>query len=624
MVALLCRLVPVSLLSGVLCSRQVAAFTPRILADTNRDGIVNQLDDTDKHEWTASRGAIFLPNVGDSSHRCPEADLNGASLSNDELWRCNDASTDRLFPSSVQYTAPLSTLPMRNVSDEAIGRIYTEPGHTRDRVRIFWNESDWTTGYKSAWAVVDPQVTFNATTLRNGITLAFHGRELVTDLAVWDGSVRVVFEVTDGNRTARDFVALKQAPVLLHHHLQRTEVVLSTAAGGNETLQSARQAHFLRGLEKAIDGSVPITLFNQSTDIWAQDFLEPGYASMPGPDGPIYIRILLRSAQSTREAGRQVFSQLRGAGVGGFQPGLGSGFGWEEINSGGNIETIPPYTSRTGRRWANGRVIMGTTLGTYPAESMIKFFQSQEIQSPFYIETGWLAVGHVDEVVQFLPSPNGSLGFAVAIADTTSALTLLQSLNASGHGATPLVSYAGDATPDAETFFLDPALLRRNNATTIASLLANSSFRATQAYAQRHINETLDRLMRELPLEEEDILRVPILFRDVTYPWPVFPNGHPPRLRPPRSDRERQLKSLLPQAINGLVLGGESGKYFAPRQWGPVVAGQDVFAKRVEEVYARVGIQIKWVDDYMSHHVRGGEVHCGTNALREMKSWWEG
>lgn len=589
---------------------------PRILADTNRDGHVNDLDDYDKHDWTMGRGAIFLPNIGDSDHRCPTVDLAGAPLSNGELWRCHDASTDRLLPSSAGYAAPLLTLPMSTLSDVATGRLYVEPLHARNHVRLFWNETDSFTAHSSVWAVVNEQLTFNATSLRNGMSLAIDGRELVTESSVWDGSVRVVFEVTDGNRTARDFVTLKQAPVLLHHHLQPAQTVFSSAAGDKQTVGSSWQGHFLKELEGAVAGNVPIVLLNESTDIWAQDFFEPGYTSMPGPDGPISIRINVRSAQSTRDAGRQVFSRLRGIGAGAFQP--GSSFGWEEINSGGNIETIPPYTSRLGKRWPTGRIIMGTHFGTYPAQSMVTFLQSQQVQTPLLLETGWLAIGHVDEMVQFLPSNSTPHGFTIAIADTTSALALLHAANTSGHGSTPFLSYTGDATPDALTLFLDPHLLYN---TTIASVLADPAFAATQRYAQRYIDQNLALLLREIPLSDDDVIRVPTLFKDVTYPWPATPDGHPRRLGLPYPG-ERQLKGLLPQAINGLVLG--EGKYVAPRQWGPVVAGRDVFGDAVEEVYGRVGMEVRWVDDYMSHHVRGGEVHCGTNVAREvLGGWWE-
>ncbi|KAK4236606.1 hypothetical protein C8A03DRAFT_45409 [Achaetomium macrosporum] len=603
-------------------STTAGPLRPRILADTNRDGVVNQRDDAGKQHWTPGRGAIFLPNIGDSSHRCPVADLTGKPLSNHELSSCHDSSGDLLPPSSTRYAAPLLTLPLPHVSDEAEGRIYTEPAHASNRVRLFWNETDVMTGYSSVWAVVNRQVTFNATTLRKGISLALDGRELVTDSKVWDGSITVVFEVTDRNRTVRDSVAMKQAPVLLHHHLQRAEVVLSSAAGDNRTIGSAWQAHFLRGVEDAVGGDMPVVLFNQTTDrtdIWAQDFLEPGYASMPGPEGPVSIRVLLRSAQSTREAGRQVFSQLRSAGIGGFQPGPGSGFGWEEINSGGNIETIPPYTSRSGKRWPTGRVVMGTHFGTYPAESMTTFLRSQGTQTPLFIEAGWLVIGHVDEMVQFLPTNATSLGFTVAIADTTAAISLLRTANASGHGDTPFLSYTGDATPDELTVFLDPNMLLPN--TTISTVLADPTFHETQVYAQKYLDQNLRLLLREIPLQENDILRVPTLFKDATYPWPAMPDGLPRRLNLPHPG-EKQLKAMVPQALNGLVLG--NGKYVAPKQWGPVVQGRDIFADAVEKVYAKVGMQVKWVDDYMTHHVRGGEVHCGTNALREMGAWWEG
>lgn len=455
-------ILPVLLICGLASTATAAGLsTPTILADTNRDGVVNQLDAKNKDAWTDRRGAIFLPNIGDSTDRCASADLTGLPLSNDELWRCHDASGDNLLPESVQYTAPLWTLPMSGLSDDAVGHIYVESIRARDRVRIFWkapNAFD-----ETIWAIVDRQVSFNATSLRKGITLALDGRGLVTDAAVWDGSVRVVFEVTDRNRTTRDSVALRQAPVLLHHHLQPAEVVLSTAPGDTDTRQaeSAWQAHFVRGVTDAIAGDVPIVLFNQSTDmdIWAQDFLEPGYASMPGPNGrPVTIRILLRSAQSTRSAGRQVFSQLQGPGIGGFQPGPGSGFGFEEINSGGNLETIPPYTSRSGRHWPHGRIITGTHYGTPPAESMLTFLASQRSQTPpLFLETGWLAIGHVDEVVQLLPSNSTPCGFTLAIVDTRSAISLLQNLTSSGHGTTPFLTFPKSlAVPDYTTFSSTP------------------------------------------------------------------------------------------------------------------------------------------------------------------------
>lgn len=216
--------------------------------------------------------------------------------------------------------------------------------------------------------------------------------------------VSVVFKVTDRNQTAIDNVALQIAPVLTHNHLQRVETVVSTSGNDSEPVQ----ANFIRQIDEArVKAGVmkPLLLFIQSDDIWAQDFLEPAYASMPGPNGLIAIRVMLRSAQSTRTGGRQIFEQLRGPGVGGFQPpiGTGDGFGHREINSFGNLETIPPYTSKSGVKYPAGRIIMGKHFDRLPAKSMLDFLQGQRLQAPLILETGWLVIGHVDVFVQFLP-----------------------------------------------------------------------------------------------------------------------------------------------------------------------------------------------------------------------------
>lgn len=602
----------ISTVASLLCASAALASNPRILADTNRDGVVDSSDLPDKHSWTRDRGAIFLPNIGDASRRCPIVDLTESPLDNQELASCNDASGDHLL--TPELAAPLKTLPITELSDHAVGHIYAEPAPARDRVRIFWRKD---LGLGSApWHIVDRQMTFNATELSKGIELRLDSRELVTEAAVCDGTVNAVLEITDGNKTSVDHVALKQAPVLLHHHLQQPETVLTTAGDDDSSPWQARFVKHIETTVEQISPDLPVVALKDTTDIWTQDFLEPAYASMPGPDGPISLRVLLRSAQSTRRAGRQVFEQLRGPNVGGFQPGRGSGFGVEEINSGGNIETIPPYVSRSGDEYRSGRVITGMHFGVYPADSMLTFLESQGAQAPLILETGWLAVGHVDELVQFLPFDN-ELGFTIAVADTASALGVLANASDAGHGASAIITYDGEVTPDfPETAFLDPAVFN----TTIDDVLNDESFLGVNEYSQNYIDQNLALLLEEIPLPETDILRIPTLFKDVTSPWPTTPDGHPPRLRlaPPG---KMQVKSFFPQSINGLVLGSD---YVAPKPWGPLVNGKDILEEAVVEAYQGANMRVRFVDDFMSHHVRGGEVHCGTNTLRQTSfAWWE-
>lgn len=268
---------------------------PDIRADTNRDGVVDvqgSSDSAEKATWTAERGAVFLPNIGDKTRRCAITDNNRNPLSNDELAACSDASGHLLL--APEHAAPLRALPI-DVSPDGFANIYATPRASYERVRLFFLDDDSKPNATESWRLVDQEFMFNASQLARGITLGIDGREPVKDANVWNGSVSVVFKVTDGNQTATDSVALRIAPVLTHHHLQNVETIISTAGNNSEPIQ----ANFISQIDDArVKARVinPLLLFNQSDDIWAQDFLEPAYASMPGPNGPIAIRVMLRSA----------------------------------------------------------------------------------------------------------------------------------------------------------------------------------------------------------------------------------------------------------------------------------------------------------------------------------------
>ncbi len=76
-----------------------------------------------------------------------------------------------------------------------------------------------------------------------------------------------------------------------------------------------------------------------------------------------------------------------------------------------------------------------------------------------------------------------------------------------------------------------------------------------------------------------------------------------------------------PDAINGIVL--DRRRYLAPLQWGPVVGGRNVFQGEIERAYREVGMEVDHIDDYTIHHSMGGEIHCGTNAVRMVaEPWW--
>jgi protein-arginine deiminase len=168
---------------------------------------------------------------------------------------------------------------------------------------------------------------------------------------------------------------------------------------------------------------------------------------------------------------------------------------------------------------------------------MLTFLASQNAQPLIMLEAGWLAVDHVDEMVQFLPSDN-KIGFTIAVADTEVALDILQIAQDNGFGSVPVSSYDGDMTPDPEALFFHPEL--RNM--SIDALLADQDFIESNCYAQSFMDKNLEILLDDIPLAETDILRVSVLWRDDAFPWPDTSDGLPRRV-PLTLSGQRQVKS---------------------------------------------------------------------------------
>lgn len=343
----------------------MAALQATILADTNRDGTVDVSGTSDvqgKAAWTAERGALFLANIADTGRRCSRT-ITG-STRNQDLDKCHDASDDVLR--NAKYLAPLRTLPVAGLSSLSSGRIHVTGSGAEENVRIFVKNSS----SSSEWEFLASNHAFTASELQQGLELGIDARD-VRRPGIWDGRVTVHFSIEDGAETASDEVALRVAPVLTHHHLQEAQRVLTV--GG--TRQQPPQKAFVADLiDHTADSGIsePVFELTANSDIWTQDFFEPGYSSIPGPDGPVVLRIMIRSSQ-VRTAGRQVFQYLRGDNVGAVQffPLTGG-----TIDSHGNLETIPPYT-HNGVSYPAGRIIMGSFGNQRPV--IFPFLQAQEI-----------------------------------------------------------------------------------------------------------------------------------------------------------------------------------------------------------------------------------------------------
>ncbi|EEH40859.2 hypothetical protein PAAG_02835 [Paracoccidioides lutzii Pb01] len=583
----------------------VFGFRADIRADSNRDGKVDLVGNTDlTHKLSTSNnaGAIFLANIGDTDRRCSKSALQGRPPSNEELAACNDASND--LQRSPRFMAPLRTVPIPSLSrkaygTKAYGTIAITNAEARKNVRIFRRE-----GFQ--WLITPAGYRFPPSQPGKGLELGIDGRNTRRP-GEWDGRVTIQCTVHDKGKTSVDSVKLRVAPILTHHHSESVRQIITTAGNNTGNFFQGRFVSALEGALAKMDIKIPLFQFNASDDIWAQDFFEPGYTGMPGPDGPIALQIMICSAQDGRIAGRQVFEYLRGPETGAVQH---PGGARDEINSMGNLETIPPYIFN-GREYPAGRIILGTHGLKKP--HILEFLLAQEVQDPLLLDTDWLAIGHVDEFIQFLPS-NNSLGWVMLFPDPQEGLNLLRRAQSAGHGSVRAFSRQNDTEGNPHDLFGVPGGLRGVPSYTINDLLSQNHTVEANARFSKRIKTNIDLLKRETGIKDTDIYAVPAVFRtSLTYP----PNVG---VDPKRNGSSELAASLYPSTINGLVL--SDTQYLAPNPWGPVIGGVDIMADAALKVYGRLGFNVGFVDNWNSHHTWGGEVHCATNTVWDRSYWW--
>lgn len=604
-------------------------------ADVNRDGRVDVTGGSDNNGedgWSVERGAVYLPNIDDDTKRCPVTEPGGEPLSDATLAACNDGSDTKV--NGAEDTADLArvrSVPQPGLPPDATGSLKIATGGKH--AHLFLKRA-------GKWILVTSGTRLTAAELRSGVEFGVEATDVVRDTAKWDGRAVVRLTVTSGQKVTSDAVTLRVAPLLTQHHVQNTQQVMVSKVQGDGP-DSRLQREFVTALEKEVRKAgvtTPLVTFEMYADRWAQDFVEPAYVSMTGPGGQRQMmRVMLRSAQPNRDAGRELFERLRGRDVGVVQVTDPAEPDDWSLDSMGNLETIPPH-AHGGRSFPAGRIIMGEfkDSGARPSKVMRTMLKSQGLQDPLLLDTSWLSVGHVDEFVQFLPADTPR-GWRIGVADPQAGLRLLREAKRDGHGKTKMFSVPGRSDTPAPKETIDQALASRH-------LVADNEM------AARRIAANLETLKRETGVTDEEIVRVPALYtrdseaftaegREIPVPrltrmgagsdlvdglgdhgqqkWLA---GHPaPRAAAPATVT---TSAYVPGAVNGVLLGRD--RYLAPRQWGPVVAGKDIFTAAVTAAYERVGLKVSYIDDWYTYHLGMGEVHCGTNTLRDVSApWWQ-
>ncbi|XP_067826663.1 protein-arginine deiminase type-2-like [Heptranchias perlo] len=541
---------------------QLTAVSISLDVDADRDGKVEE-NHPNKASWTwgpNGHGAVLLVN-------CDK----------DEAFSSKPDNTDNLV-NSLSDQKDMSRMVLRTE-----GPRFLQYGHKlqlyisasdRYKVRVFLKE-----GVRLVHVLGHQKLSFVTNYMFRKKEYDFFVEGLKFPDKDFDGLVTINLSLLESMTVGEapvftDQVVFRMAPWIMTPNTLAPEEVFVCSVANNEK--------FLKEF-KAVVAKTKCKLticpeYMNRNDRWIQDEIEFGYIEAPHKYFPVVL-------DSPRDRGLKNFP---------YQKILGPDFGHvtrttDEVNSldsFGNLEVSPPVTVN-GKKYPMGRIIIGsafpsTSKGRNMAKVIRDFLYAQQVQSPVELFSDWLAVGHVDEFMTFVPAPDKK-GFRLVLVSPDACCKLFKKLQQEGHGEAQM--FEGQNTQSFK----------------INELLSNKILLEENAYVQQCIDWNRDVLKKELRLDEEDIIDIPVMFTlDQEY---------------------RQAKSLFPDMVNMIVLGQHLG---IPKPFGPLINGKCPLESAVRSALEPLGLDCNFIDDFAAYHLLSGEVHCGSNVRRKSFSlkWW--
>lgn len=557
----------------------------RLLVDGNRDGLVNDADFPHRATWSDQHGAVFLANLDDDdADRAVDAEDEGVNGDADAA----DLARVRI---PAWATAP----------EGATAQLSLDAGMAPG-VRLFRND-------QGTWTAFDPaSATLSAADLRAGVELGIESRSFPT--ADWNGEVSLSLRVTrEGTELATDRAVMRVAPWVISSSLDETIRVFGPEAPGFAAVQ-----FFTDDLTSAAqEDAMEITLINtyrpeyrsrmQGPDVWMQDIMEFGWTAMPAPDGAHHgMHVVLRTPAQQRPMASFTQRELLGPDMGyvwKYTTRSANGTAWDpSLDSFGNLEVLPPY--RNGDRvFPFGRTVHGSTEDRHGDRALRSFLEAQGVQGPvFELDTSWLHVGHVDEFLSFIPADTPR-GWRLAVASPRAARRLFTEYVARDVANASKVIFEGMSF----YYFSGPREGQAYSAQRpLRAVLADTTLMATNERVQGLIDTEVQRIVEEVGLSTDDIIELPVLFTEI--------------------DGGR-YGAYMPGTVNLLFYGRTA---VMARPHGVFQDDIDIVEQANIDALAPYGVTARFAEQWDILHAAGGEVHCGTNALRRIPTqwrWWE-
>jgi protein-arginine deiminase len=414
----------------------------------------------------------------------------------------------------------------------------------------------------------------------SSVTLPFStdAIDLGAEFSDWRVTSALIVEELDasGATLSEQTIRLVSAPLILNHHLQEASFVVATELSGG---WAGDNSEFTTPIADALGssyGGVPGASYG--SDVWIQDEFEFATSNAPG----IYQDFII---DSIRDRGLDPWAENAV-----FGPDFGMGVwgsGWaSSFDSFGNLEASPPVTV-DGVEYPFGRVYWGENGSDGPTAALQSFLEAQEIQAPFNINTSWLAVGHVDEFVSFIPDASSAKGFKMVWSDIDMAYEILDGMS----GSTSIPRYGSG-----------------HGYSTVAALRGDSALRSyNDDIRDVYLAPIKAVLFAQLGLTEADVINIPGMFEEAYGPYGA---------------------ALVPGMANLVVvdLPGEPSRIFTAdpfmRSSASASTSSDPFATAFEDAMPAEH-EVIFVDDWNDYHLLLGEVHCGTNVIRNQpNAWW--